>query len=46
MGMGASRGLGAPQLARNQYGGNGYKGYGGQPRGGESHVSQASSCTD
>ncbi|KAM9336645.1 calymmin [Symphorus nematophorus] len=37
-GMGASRGLGVPQLARNQrtkaYGGNGYNGYGGQPMGG------------
>eukprot|EP00064_Thunnus_orientalis_P007330 superscaffoldBa00000806_g7350 len=37
VGMGASRGLGVPQLARNQgtaYGSNGYNGYGTQPMGG------------
>ncbi|XP_045925483.1 calymmin isoform X4 [Micropterus dolomieu] len=35
VGMGASRGLGVPQLARNQaYGRNGHNGYGAQPMGG------------
>ncbi|XP_040885382.1 calymmin [Toxotes jaculatrix] len=37
VGMGTSRGLGVPQLARNQgkvYGSNGYNGHGAQPMGG------------